>query len=208
MGRTRDVSKILTSNTSILSLASASATYAPISSTGLVLIKPSTVVNGTDNGKGTVSFSAASTVSLNDVFSSTYQNYKIIYTGNGTNDNAFNFRLRVSGSDNSTSNYYYSGYFVESSSTSITLTKGDPTTSFRIGVTTSDFDVIEITLVGPQTTDKTSYVAHCGYGLGTNEGGQSTEGGFFSGTTSFTGFTLIPASGTITGPVSVYGFNK
>jgi hypothetical protein len=32
---------------------------------GLVLVKPSSVVNGTDNGKGTVSFSAASTVSLN-----------------------------------------------------------------------------------------------------------------------------------------------
>lgn len=175
---------------------------------GLVLVKPSSVVGGTDNGKGTVSFSAQSTVSLNDVFNSTYTNYKIIYTGNGTSDNAFNMRMRVSGSDNSTNNYYYTGYFVESSSTAISLAKGDPTTSFRIGVTTSDFDLIEITLVGPQTSDKTSYVAHCGYGLSTNEGGQSTQGGFFSGTTSFTGFTLIPASGTITGNVSVYGFNK
>ena len=45
---------------------------------GLVLIKPSTVVNGTDNGKGTVSFTTASSVSLNDVFNSTYTNYKII----------------------------------------------------------------------------------------------------------------------------------
>lgn len=34
MGRTRDVSKILTSNTSILTLASASATYATIESVG------------------------------------------------------------------------------------------------------------------------------------------------------------------------------
>jgi hypothetical protein len=39
---------------------------------GLVLVKPSTVVNGTDNGKGTVSFSGASSVSLNDVFSWKY----------------------------------------------------------------------------------------------------------------------------------------
>jgi hypothetical protein len=37
---------------------------------GLVLVKPSTVVNGTDNGKGTVSFSGASTVSLNGCFNS------------------------------------------------------------------------------------------------------------------------------------------
>jgi hypothetical protein len=31
---------------------------------GLVLIKPSSVVNGTDNGKGTVSFSGVTSVSL------------------------------------------------------------------------------------------------------------------------------------------------
>ncbi len=51
---------------------------------GLVLVKPSSVVNGTDNGKGTVSFSAQSTVSLNDVFSSTYMNYKIIINAIGS----------------------------------------------------------------------------------------------------------------------------
>ncbi len=43
---------------------------------GLVLIKPSSVVNGTDNGKGTVSFSGVTSVSLNDVFNATYTNYK------------------------------------------------------------------------------------------------------------------------------------
>ena len=30
----------------------------------------------------------------------------------------------------------------------------------------------------------------------------------YDGATSFTGFTIIPASGTITGTVSVYGYNK
>jgi len=61
---------------------------------GLVLVKPSSVVGGTDNGKGTVSFSAASSVSLNDVFSATYKNYKIIFTGTGANDD-LKLRLRV-----------------------------------------------------------------------------------------------------------------
>jgi hypothetical protein len=168
---------------------------APTTTQGLTLIN-------------TTSFSGVASQSVNDVFSATYKNYKIFYSGNGTSDNAFNIRMRVSGTDNSTSNYYYSGYFVESSSAAITLAKGDPTTSFRIGITSSDTDIILVELSAPFTSDKTSYVAHCGYGLGTNEGGQSTQGGFFSGTTSFTGFTLIPASGNITGEVSVYGYNK
>ncbi len=51
---------------------------------GLVLVKPFSVVGGTDNGKGTVSFSGATTVSLNDVFSSTYMNYKIIINAIGS----------------------------------------------------------------------------------------------------------------------------
>jgi hypothetical protein len=53
---------------------------------GLVLMKPSSVVNGTDNGKGTVSFSAAASVSLNDVFSSAYDNYKIVLNTVGSTD--------------------------------------------------------------------------------------------------------------------------
>ena len=88
MGRTRDVSKILTSNTSILSLASASATYATKTSTGLNLIIPSTIANTSGTASigtnGTVSFSGATTVSLNDVFSSTYMNYKIIINAIGS----------------------------------------------------------------------------------------------------------------------------
>jgi hypothetical protein len=157
----------------------------------------------------TTSFSGVASQSVNDVFSATYKNYKIFYSGTGTADNAFHLRMRVSGTDNSSSNYYYSGYFVESQpAAALTLSKGDPANFFRIGVTSGDTDLIVVELSAPFTSDKTSYVAHCGYGLGTNEGGQSTQGGFFSGTTSFTGFTLIPASGNITGEVSVYGYNK
>jgi hypothetical protein len=63
---------------------------------GLVLMKPSSVVNGTDNGKGTVSFSAASSVSLNDVFSSTYDNYRILcrFTDTASGGSNIDFEIR------------------------------------------------------------------------------------------------------------------
>ena len=77
MGRTRDVSKILTSNTSILTLASASTTYAPIAAGGLVQLIPSSATNGTIAANGTVSFTSASIVSLDGIFSSTYEFYQI-----------------------------------------------------------------------------------------------------------------------------------
>jgi len=176
---------------------------------GLVLVKPSSVVNGTDNGKGTVSFSAVGSVSLNNVFSSTYENYQIIVSISASDTNALLIRLRVSGSDNSSSNYYYGGTTVDSSATAVSLTKGDPTTSWRIGATgTSDFSLSNVTISSPFTSNKTAFSSNAGYGFGTNEGGQYAIGGFFSGTTSFTGFTLIPNVGTITGNISVYGYNK
>jgi len=67
MGRTRDVSKILTSNTSILTLASASATYAPVAAGGLRLLSATTITNGT------------TTHQVENVFSSTYEHYLITY---------------------------------------------------------------------------------------------------------------------------------
>ena len=50
---------------------------------GLVQLMPGSVAVGsgssTVNGNGQVSFSGASSVSFNDVFSATYDNYKIIF---------------------------------------------------------------------------------------------------------------------------------
>ena len=89
---------------------------------GLVLIKPSSVVNGTDNGKGTVSFSGASSVSLNGVFSSTYKNYRISFdnitmpTGAGATD--LLLRLRAGGS-NTTTNYTGAGFYMTHNSATV-----------------------------------------------------------------------------------------
>ena len=156
----------------------------------------------------TTSFSAVSSQSINDVFSATYENYKILMSFSGSSTNSLNFRLRVASSDNSTSNYYYGGLNIDSSAAAVSLTKGDPTTSWRVGATGTDFNISDMTISAPFTADKTAYTSNAGYGFGTNEGGTYQISGYFSGTTSFTGFTLIPAAGTITGNVRVYGFNQ
>jgi hypothetical protein len=174
---------------------------------GLVLVKPSTVVNGTDNGKGTVTISAQTSVSLNNVFSSTYENYEIILGLVSGTVEAFSLRLRASGSDNTTSNYYFTGTDLSSSVATVTLRNGDPSSSFRVGTIGNDFSVFKITLSGPQTTSKTSFVSASGAGNGTNEGYGGTFSGFFSGTTQFDGLTII-GSTSFSGTASVYGYNK
>jgi len=172
---------------------------------GLVLIKPSTVVGGTDNGKGTVSFSGVSTVSLNDVFSTTYDNYRILINATGSTGANVVIRYRVSGSDNSTANYNEQS--VVANGTSITAARATGATSSSVMVIRNpDPASADVVLSNPFLTSKTLYISN---------GNEPETGvfwrifnGLFNATTSFTGFSLIPNSGTMTGTVSVYGFNK
>jgi hypothetical protein len=180
---------------------------------GLVLIKPSTVVNGTDNGKGTVSFSAASTVSLNGVFSSTYENYRIVFTtSNFSASDALSFRLRASGSDYSSSNYSQMGTrnfsnsatiaaLNESGRTSIGLGSSNSAASDRCGIT---IDIFKPNVNFVNKVMSISIVNQSTEGLYLR-----TQGGLADGATYiFDGFSFIIASGNMTGTVSVYGYNK
>jgi hypothetical protein len=55
----------------------------------------------------TTSFSAVASQSFNNVFSSTYDSYKVVTTITFSNQTNLNLRYRTSGSDNSTSKFLY-----------------------------------------------------------------------------------------------------
>jgi hypothetical protein len=172
---------------------------------GLVLVKPSTVVNGTDNGKGTVSFSAVSSVSLNDVFNSTYDNYKIVLDlqGSGNMDNLL--RFRVSGSDASGANYNFTNTTITST---VAASSQVNQTSINCGYLRADHRssfIFEI--ARPFLAEKTRIIIN---GTRTFDAVQGFIGnGEHQLTTSYTGFTLIASTGTfVSGQVSVYGYNK
>jgi hypothetical protein len=163
---------------------------------GLVLIKPSSVVNGTDNGKGTVSFSAVSSVSLNDVFSATYNNYLV------------NMRMRVSGSDNSSTNYTRSSIFQNNTTISGQLISSE--TSFRgiAQMRSGQENFSQFTVINPFASQHTTLIQDSTDQVGTANLTQTRRMHTMTVTTSYTGFTVIAASGNITGSVSVYGYNK
>jgi hypothetical protein len=156
----------------------------------------------------TTSFSAVSSVSLpTGTFSATYKNYKILTNCSASVGAYLSGRLRVSGTDNSASAYTSGSRYVQYNP------NGNPTSDNQSGVGTSwtrvayinaDDNQIETNLMNPFVTGKTSF-----YGF-TNRATDSLVmmvGGSHSASTSFDSFTLIPVSGTITGSVSVYGYN-
>ena len=154
----------------------------------------------------TTSFSAVSSISVNDVFSADHQNYAItlnLSTGPGTIP--INFRLRASGTDNTSSNYYYSLSFIPFSGTAtVTGANGSGlTTLFTIGsANTGNSSLVQ--LFNPFESQITSY-SYVSRNLSVDS---ASGGGNMNVTTSYDGFTIYTASGTITGTVRVYGYKK
>jgi hypothetical protein len=180
---------------------------------GLILVKPSSVVGGTDNGKGTVSFSASTGVSLNDVFSSTYDNYLISTTiSSVSTDGYLQLRLRVAGSDNTGGTSY--------STAGDTITPGaargpfgDGATSFFYlceldGASNGYFYKVDINMSNPFLAQPTTATTQWSdRNLSTvHRGGYS--GLLHNVSTSYTGISLLASNGNMSGKVSVYGYNQ
>lgn len=150
------------------------------------------------------SFSAVSSVSVNNCFTSTYTNYFIIYNNSSiTTSAAMTMRLRASSTDNSSANYNWVGFYQPYSSGSITTQNGSGATSFTVGWNNTAGSSGTITLRDPQTTAYTAFQSF-GYNLNSDT---NNYGGNMTVTTSYDGFTLLFGS-NCTGVVAVYGYAK
>lgn len=156
----------------------------------------------------TETFSAQTSVSVNNKFSATYDNY-LIRMNNMTSsvNTAVNMRMRASGSDETSTNYKLQ--YVESVNTTNTLSRFTANTSFinvnYIQTTYQNQMILELT--NPFNTKITSgWSTQPNTSAGAIEGYTSWHG--LNTTTSYDGFTIFPTTGNITGSISVYGFAK
>jgi hypothetical protein len=155
----------------------------------------------------TQSFSASSSESYNDVFSSTYDNYLIKFRSTHSSaDTGIFYRLRVGGSDNSTSNYNYVIGIV-SGVTIAVQTSLTQTSSFLCSSITSPASA-DILINSPNlatiTTSRTFSNVPASATSPRYIDGQATH----NVASAFTGITIFPTSGTISGEISIYGFRK
>jgi len=197
--------------TEVESLATyATQSYANNSSdvaSGLKPLVPSSVAIGSGSSSvstlGQVSFTGASSVSLNDVFSTTYKNYKILLDHSASTALNTSIRLRVSNSDNTTANYARQYLVAIGAAVSGGLSTAQ--TSWALNVPVNNRASAECTLFNPFASIQTSMQV-----INQSDYTGSTiivvDGYAFQATTSFTGFSIIASTGTITGSVSVYGY--
>ena len=188
------------SNNTILTADSSTATglkwAAPASTGALVYL-------------GATTFSVAASTSIDNVFSSTYQNYLVmlnIYTGTGT----LTMNFRASGSDNSTANYsYYNDYmaFGTTWSRSILNSSGNTSITLNQGMVSSNLS-IPFTIMNPELAEKTAVTSPMvAYNYNTTSNYTSLNTGFFNATTQFDGIKFTAGS-SMTGTLKIYGITN
>ena len=119
-------------------------------------------------------------------------------------------RFRIAGADNTTSNYSTALYNYTSSNGGGGQTADNGVNYARInaGFTGTD-GATSIIVFNPFATKKTSIITRTqGFGSSNPIITTSFGGNGFNATTSFTGFSLIRGGGTMSGSVSVFGYNK
>ena len=212
MCRARDIANVLSSNTAIATDAEIAAAYAPISAGGLVQITPTSIsnTNGTASigARGTVTFNAVNSLSLNGVFTSTYKVYKIFWIGRHSTITGCLMRLRASGTDSAAADTSYAATYSNGSSGPSRYIQG-LNSAFETGAAWDQYNQKEITLSNP--TD-TTYEKMFFLTWASRHSSNGYEGGVYAGwkasTTSFDGFSLIPSAGTMLGQISVYGIRE
>jgi hypothetical protein len=192
-----------------ITAATASATYAPVASGGLVQIVPTSIAttggSGSISATGAISFTSASAINLNGCFTSSYDNYKIIFNSIIGSVNAIlRLRYRKSGTDNTSSVYYSGSFYATWTGTTGVWTSSAAASSSALGyvATTQGNYILDIS--NPLTRP---LLSGSGMGAGPEDRGFFTSA-YINSSDTFDGFTLFPASGTITGTARVYGYKN
>lgn len=192
------------------------STYQKSNRTGLNVVVPASVAVGSGSGSvganGVVTFTSASSVSINGCFTSAYDNYRITLdpTASVGTDSALSFRYRASGSDLSTSTYV-NQRTVGFNTTIITSANVTGTSLHPLSLihsTRADLYYASIELRNPFLARKKLYRAEIHVPDSTPTYYIESHAGWNTTSTSFDGFSIFTAGTSISGTIRIYGYNN
>ena len=157
----------------------------------------------------TTSFSSAASVSLDNVFSDDYVQYKIVSKITSVSANAYNYlRLRAGGTDTTTG--YRTQYLIAAGTGKSAARNTNFPHLIQLAYVLSGINdgVCDAEILNPYQATYTLAISQSAE----RPESVNPEVKFWTGgintTTQYDGFTLIPSTGTFTGTVSVYGYYK
>ena len=158
--------------------------------------------------KAETAFTAATSVTADSVFTSTYTNYLINFKFQGSTTNDALLKLRVGGVSAST-NYNYQELTGNGSTASAARSTGQ--TSYVLGTNTNGAfnSYVQVNLSSPQLAEPTLILNNQNISNGAYTGPITR---FFYGNhstaTAYDGVEFLCATGTITGSYTIYGYSK
>jgi hypothetical protein len=169
--------------------------------TGIKWATPATTSSGLVYvGQGT--FSAASSATLDNCFTSTYRNYILVfdYTASGGSD--INVTFRTGGTDNTNSSYYSEQLAAYGSN--VVAANASSQTSAKVAAGSGNGGLLNATIFAPEATAITRIESRGHKDVGGSAETHVYNAGF-NATTSFDGIKISASSGTLTGTFRVYG---
>lgn len=179
--------------------------------TGLTPIIPTSVAVGSGTYSvginGRISFTTVGTnISLNGVFSSKFDYYKIIFRALPTTGGSImSFRFRTGGTDNSGSIYNNQGTIVTGGSSATINNNSLTSLNFIVG-NSGVYSQATFEITNPFNATQTNFNCVSNGWNGTSQT-SIIFGGYIGATTSFDGISFNLASTTSTGSLQIFGYN-
>jgi hypothetical protein len=180
----------------------------PVFVAGSVLLASELNQIGLWRVKAETSFSAASSVTADNVFTSDFTNYRMLIRYQTSTTGAISMKMRVGGVSASTN---YNTQDLLASGTSLSGARLTAQTSAQIGVYTNGAfpSFITIDLSGPNLAENTQFTSVDSHNLGAFTSIRyATTIGNHSTATAYDGIELLVASGNMTGTYTIYGYRK
>ena len=151
-------------------------------------------------------FSGASDATFDNVFTSTYRNYKAVISIKPANNNvALQFKVRDGSGDITSSNYAYKALYALNNNSNAFINGGAEATGTGGLITSGAAQNIAyhgfIDILEPNIADRTGLL-----GMQTGTGHLLIHSGSFNLTTQLTGIKFKTSSGNISGSIQIYGY--
>lgn len=183
-----------------------------VNAQGLTSVIPTSVAGtGVSVGaSGKVTITAASPISVNGCFTTTYENYLIVLNApTSSTANNLTFRLRAAGVDDTSANYDQQA--TNSAAAVISASQSLAGTSFGLEAVSAAIHDISFNLFAPNLAAPTrgDSIARTTANPATAAAtAMATRQFLFRNSTQFDGFTLTANTGNITGTIRIYGYNN
>lgn len=148
------------------------------------------------------SFSAVSSISLNNCFSATYEHYRcMLFCDNSTGAQSLRWQMRASGV-NAGTNYAWSAVNIDGAT--IAGSSATAQSSGYLGYIDTNGTWLAWDIYRPFVAARTQWFSTTGWNVTAPK--IRLHAGTHDNAASYDGFTLLPTSGTITGTVRVYAY--